>query len=166
MADAWRYEDRYPDTDIYYDCVEDLDLESLRCAIADLCCAMTQVITRCNGLRVARLTEYPSTPPPSPPTLVFPPSPPPVVLFEGKGRGRRRPPTLVFPPSPPPVVLFETTWPQARKAARKAARKTERKRWTEIVATNKAVAAAGLIFDAAFPACKSDDDDFPFSLFY
>ena len=141
MADAWRYEDRYPDTDIYYDCVEDLDLESLRCAIADLCCAMTQVITRCNGLRVARLTEYPSTPPPSPPTLVF-------------------------PPSPPPVVLFETTWPQARKAARKAARKTERKRWTEIVATNKAVAAAGLIFDAAFPACKSDDDDFPFSLFY
>ena len=140
MADAWRYEDRYPDTDIFYDCVEDLDLESLRCAIADLCGAMTQIIARCDGLRVARLTDYPSTWPPSPPTLVLPPSPPPVVFFED--------------------------WEAARKAARKVARKAERQMWTEMVATEKAVAAAGLLFDAAFPVCKSDDDDFPFSLFY
>ena len=140
MADAWRYEDRYADTDIYYDCVEDLDLESLRCAITDLCGAMTQIITGCDGLRVARLTEYPSSPPPSPPALVLPPSPPPVVLFED--------------------------YEAARKAARKAAREAERRLWTELVATEKAVAAAGLIFDAAFPDCKSDDDDFPFSLFY
>ena len=139
MADAWRYEDRYPDTDIYYDCVEDLDLESLRCAIADLCGAMTQVITRCDGLWVARLTEYPSSPPPSPPTLVLPPSPAPLVLFEDK-------------------------------AARKAACKAERRLWTEMVATDKAERArkewAEMVADAAFPACKSDDDDFPFSLFY
>ena len=134
MADAWRYEDRYPDTDIYYDCVEDLDLESLRCAIADLCGAMTQIIARCDGLRVTRLTEYPSSPPPSPPTPVLPPSPPPLVLFEDRA---------------------------ARRAARKAARKAEHRLWSELVATEKAVAAAGLIFDS----CKSDDD-FPFSLFY
>ena len=133
MADAWRYEDRYPDTDIYYDCVEDLDLESLRCAIADLCGAMTQVMTRCDGLRVAPPTEYPSSPSPSP--LVLLPSPPPLVLFEDKA---------------------------AHKAARKAARKAEHRLWSELVATEKAVAAAGLIFDS----CKSDDDDFPFSLFY
>ena len=136
MADAWRYEDRYPDTDIYYDCVEDLDLESLRCVISDLCGAMTQVITRFDGLRVARLKEYPSTPPPSPPTPVLPPSPPPVVFFED----------------------FE--------AARKAARKAERQLWTEMVATDKAERARKEWDEMVRAARELADDDFPFSLFY
>lgn len=119
MADAWRYEDRYPDTEIYYDCVEDLDLESLRCAIADLCGAMTQVITRFDGLRVARLTDYPPSPPPSPPALVLPPSSPPVVSFEE----------------------YEAALKAARKAS-KAAREAAREEWARAVKAAKMQMAA------------------------
>ena len=157
MADAWRYDDRYPDTDIYYDCVEDLDLESLRDIIADLCGTMTQVITRFDGLRVALLTEYPPCPPPTP-TMSPPPSPPPEFELVSYDPWDNTHLWVVIPAAifaaavvfddMTPVVLFQNREALVRAVLKE--RKAARKR---------------LKFDAAFPTCTSDDD-FPFSLFY
>ena len=58
---------------------------------------------------------------------------------------------------------------RGRRHFRRRGRPAKYDPWSDVgvwILAPSAVAAAGLIFDAAFPACKSDDDDFPFSLFY
>jgi hypothetical protein len=134
MADAWRYADCYADTDMYYDCEEDLDLATLRDVIKDLDGAVDQVRSRCDGLMISRLTEYPPAPPPSP--LPSPPSsPPPEMQLVSYDPWDNTHLWIVIPAAVyaaavvfddmTPVVLFEN--PDS-KAARKAARKAEKKR--------------------------------------
>jgi hypothetical protein len=143
MADAWRYEHCYSDKDAYYDCVEDLDLASLRDIIGDLDSAMAQVISRCDGLMfdriVANLEEYPPCPPPSP--LPSPPtSPPPEFELVSYDPWDNTHLWVVLPAAVfaaavvfddmTPVVLFEDFEARrnAGKAAAKAARKAAKKR--------------------------------------
>ena len=143
MADAWRYEDRYADTDTYHDCVEDLDLATLRDVIGDLGNAMARVVTRCDGLMFDRLTappeEYPPCPPPSP--LPSPPSSPPpefeLVSYDPWDNTHLWVviPAAIFAAAVvfddmTPIVLFEDREAivHAGKAAAKAARKAARKR--------------------------------------
>jgi hypothetical protein len=138
MADAWRYEHCYADTDTYYDCVEDLDLATLRDVIKDLDCAVDQVRSRCDSLMFSRLTEYPPCPPPSP--LPSPPtSPPPECELVSYDPWDNTHLWIVIPGAifaaavvfddMTPVVLFEDPESRAaRKAAAKAARKAARKR--------------------------------------
>ena len=142
MADAWRYADCYADTDVYYDCEEDLDLATLRDVIKDLDGAVDQVRSRCDGLMCSRLAEklaeYPLCPPPSP--LPSPPSSPPpeqeLVSYDPWDNTHLWVviPAAVFAAAVvfddmTPVVLFEdreavvAATVEARKAARKAARK-------------------------------------------
>jgi hypothetical protein len=142
MADAWRYEDRYADKDTYHDCVEDLEMATLRDVIGDLDSAMTQIVTRCDWLMFDRLTaqpEYPSCPPPSP--LPSPPSsPPPETVLVSYDPWDNAHLWVVIPAAVyaaavvfddmTPVVLFEDfdARRKAGKAAAKAARKAARKR--------------------------------------
>jgi hypothetical protein len=138
MADAWRYADRYADTDTYYDCEEDLDLAALREVIKDLDGAMDQVRSRCEGLMCSRLAEefaeYPPCPPPSP--LPSPPSsPPPECELVSYDPWDNVTSWIIIPAAVyaaavvfddmTPVVLFEHF---DAKAARKAARKAAKKR--------------------------------------
>jgi len=141
MADAWRYEDRYADTDTYHDCVEDLEMATLRDVISDLDSAMTQIVTRCDGLMFDRLTaqpEYPSCPPPSP--LPSPPSSPPpefeLVSYDPWDNAHLwiilpaavYAAAVVFDDMTPVVLFEEPDSKAAAKAARKAARKAAKKR--------------------------------------
>lgn len=143
MADAWRYADRYADTDTYYDCEEDLDLATLRDVIKDLDGAVDQVRSRCDGLMCSRLAEklveYPRCPPPSP--LPSPPtSPPPECELVSYDPWDNTHLWVVIPAAifaaavvfdnMTPVVLFEDfeTRRNAGKAAAKAARKAAKKR--------------------------------------
>ena len=139
MADAWRYEHCYADTDTYYDCEEDLDLAALRDVIKDLDGAVDQVRSRCDGLMCSRLAEqleeYPPCPPPSPL-----PSPPPEFELVSYDPWDNTHLWVVIPAAVfaaavvfddmTPVVLFEDFEAQrkAGKAAAKAARKAARKR--------------------------------------
>jgi hypothetical protein len=143
MADAWRYTDCYADPDTYHDCVEDLDLATLRDVIGDLGNAMARVVTRCDALMfdrlAAQLEEYPPCPPPSP--LPSPPSSPPpefeLVSYDPWDNTHL---WVVIPAAVyaaavvfddmTPVVLFEDFEARrnAGKAAAKAARKAARKR--------------------------------------
>jgi len=142
MADAWRYEHCYADTDTYYDCEENLDLATLRDVIKDLDGAVDQVRSRCDGLMCSRLAEklaeYPRCPPPSP--LPSPPSSPPpeqdLVSYDPWDNTHLWIilPAAIFAAAVvfddmTPVVLFEdreavvAATVAARKAARKAAKK-------------------------------------------
>jgi len=141
MADAWRYEHCYADTDTYYDCEENLDLATLRDVIKDLDGAVDQVRSRCDGLMCSRLAEafaeYPQCPPPSP--LPSPPSsPPPECELVSYDPWDNTHIWIVIPAAifaaavvfddMTPVVLFEDPDSKAvAKAARKAARKAAKK---------------------------------------
>ena len=73
------------------------------------------------------------------------------------------------PPFPPSAAECDAAMAVISRHVRHRVRPTKYDPWTDVgvwILAPSAVAAAGLIFDATFPACKSDDDDFPFSLFY
>ncbi len=127
------------DDEVYFDCADAaLHFAQLRWVLGELDEAMGRV----EALSVS--------PPPSPPSSPVP-SPPP------------------FPPSAATCdAAMAVISRHFRRRARPDSPPAKYDPWSDVgvwILAPSAVAAAGLIFDAAFPACKNDDD-FPFSLFY
>ena len=127
------------DEEVYFDCADAaLSFAQLRWVLGELDEAM------------GRVEALSKSPPPSPPSSPVP-SPPP------------------FPPSAATCDAAMAVISRHFRSRRVASPPAKYDPWSDVgvwILAPSAVAAAGLIFDATFPAYKSDDDDFPFSLFY
>ena len=124
------------DEDVYFDCAD-----------AALSFAQLRWVLGELDEAMGRVEALSESPPPSPPSSPVP-SPPPV---------------------PPSAAACDAAMAVISRHFRHRGRPAKYDPWSDVgvwILAPSAVAAAGLIFDAAFPACKSDDDDFPFSLFY
>jgi len=136
------------DDEVYFDSADyEIDFDS---ADAALSFAKLRWVLGELDEAMDRVEALSVSPPPSPPSSPVP-SPPP------------------FPPSAAECDAAMAVISRHIRNRRSVSPPAKYDPWTDVglwILAPSAVAAAGLIFDATFPACKSDDDDFPFSLFY